>query len=97
MDRAVDDIEEEQVPNKAFKDDKDYSYDTLACDDEQIRAHKLILSPCSPFFMSGMKYATSGFQPMQQIAASFSKDSCKENWLHILAELYGGLMGGWNV
>ena len=39
--------------NSAFKelrDDKDFFDVTLACDDEQIQAHKVILSACSPFF-----------------------------------------------
>jgi len=35
---------------KELRDDKDFFDVTLACDDEQIQAHKLILSACSPFF-----------------------------------------------
>jgi len=37
----------------AFRDmrgDKDFFDVTIACDDEQIQAHKVILSACSPFF-----------------------------------------------
>ena len=33
-----------------LRDDKDFFDVTLACDDEQIQAHKMILSACSPFF-----------------------------------------------
>jgi len=33
-----------------LRDDKDFFDVTLACDDEQIQAHKVILSACSPFF-----------------------------------------------
>jgi len=57
---------------KELRDDKDFFDVTLACDDEQIQAHKVILSACSPFFrnilrrnhhphpllyMKGVKYA----------------------------------------
>jgi len=35
---------------RELKDDKDFFDVTLACDGEQISAHKIILSACSPFF-----------------------------------------------
>jgi len=35
---------------RELRDDKDFFDVTLACDDEQIQAHKVILSACSPFF-----------------------------------------------
>ena len=35
---------------KELRDDKDFFDVTLACDDEQLQAHKVILSACSPFF-----------------------------------------------
>jgi len=35
---------------RELRDDKDFFDVTLACDDDQIQAHKLILSACSPFF-----------------------------------------------
>jgi len=35
---------------KELRDDKDFFDITLACDDEQIQAHKVILAACSPFF-----------------------------------------------
>jgi len=35
---------------KELRDDKDFFDVTLACDDDQINAHKVILSACSPFF-----------------------------------------------
>ena len=39
--------------SEAFKDlreEKDFFDVTLACEDNQIQAHKVILSACSPFF-----------------------------------------------
>jgi len=38
------------VAFRELRDDKDFFDVTLACDDEQISAHKVILSACSPFF-----------------------------------------------
>jgi len=35
---------------KELRDDKDFFDITLACDDDQMQAHKVILSACSPFF-----------------------------------------------
>ena len=35
---------------RELRDDKDFFDVTLACDDEQIQAHKVIISACSPFF-----------------------------------------------
>ena len=35
---------------KELRDDKDFFDVTLACGDEEIQAHKVILSACSPFF-----------------------------------------------
>jgi len=35
---------------KELRDDKNFFDVTLACDDEQIQAHKVILAACSPFF-----------------------------------------------
>jgi hypothetical protein len=35
---------------RELRDDKDFFDVTLACDDEQLQAHKVILSACSPFF-----------------------------------------------
>jgi len=40
---------------KELKDDAEFFDVTLACDDNQIRAHKVILSACSPFFKSVLK------------------------------------------
>ena len=39
--------------NSAFqelRDDKDFFDVTIACDDEQLQVHKVIISACSPFF-----------------------------------------------
>ena len=38
-----------------LRDDKDFFDVTLACDDEQIQAHKLIISACSPFFRNVLR------------------------------------------
>ena len=38
-----------------LRDDKDFFDVTLACEDEQIQAHKVILSACSPFFRTVLK------------------------------------------
>jgi len=35
---------------RELRDDKDFFDVTLACDDDQVQAHKVILSACSPFF-----------------------------------------------
>ena len=35
---------------KDFKDEADFFDVTLACEDDQVQAHKLIISACSPFF-----------------------------------------------
>ena len=38
------------VAFRELRDDKDFFDVTLACEDEQLQAHKVILSACSPFF-----------------------------------------------
>jgi len=40
---------------RELRDDKDFFDVTLACDDEQIQAHKVILSACSPFFRTVLR------------------------------------------
>ena len=40
---------------KDIRDEKDFFDVTLACDDDQLQAHKVILSACSPFFRSVLK------------------------------------------
>ena len=40
---------------KELRDDKDFFDVTLACDDEQIQAHKVILAACSPFFRNTLR------------------------------------------
>ena len=35
---------------KDIREEKDFMDVTLACDDDQINAHKVVLSACSPFF-----------------------------------------------
>merc|ERR1711982_167180 len=38
-----------------LREEKDFFDVTLACDDEQIQAHKVILSACSPFFRNVLR------------------------------------------
>jgi hypothetical protein len=38
-----------------LRDDKDFFDVTLACEDEQIQAHRVILSACSPFFRNVLR------------------------------------------
>merc|ERR1711973_631386 len=40
---------------RELRGDKDFFDVTLACDDDQIQAHKVILSACSPFFRNVLK------------------------------------------
>jgi len=43
------------VAFRELREDKDFFDVTLACDDDQIQAHKLILSACSPFFRNVLR------------------------------------------
>jgi len=40
---------------RELREDKDFFDVTLACDDEQLQAHKVILSACSPFFRTVLR------------------------------------------
>jgi len=40
---------------RELREDKDFFDVTIACDDDQIEAHKVILSACSPFFRTVLK------------------------------------------
>ena len=40
---------------RELRDEKDFFDVTLACDDEQIQSHKMILSACSPFFRNVLR------------------------------------------
>jgi len=40
---------------RELREDKDFFDVTLACDDQQLQAHKVILSACSPFFRTILK------------------------------------------
>merc|ERR1712183_375897 len=40
---------------REIRDQKDFFDVTLACDDDQIHAHKVILSACSPFFRNVLR------------------------------------------
>merc|ERR1712106_54706 len=40
---------------RCLRDDQDFFNVTLVCEDEQIQAHKVILSACSPFFHKVLK------------------------------------------
>lgn len=40
---------------RELREDKDFFDVTLACEDEQLQAHKVILSACSPFFRTVLR------------------------------------------
>ena len=40
---------------RELREEKDFFDVTLACDDEQIQAHKVIVSACSPFFRNVLR------------------------------------------
>ena len=40
---------------KEFKDDNDFYDVTIAVEDKQVEAHKIIISACSPFFKNVLK------------------------------------------
>merc|ERR1712123_486320 len=40
---------------RELREDKDFFDVTLACDDNQIQAHKVIISACSPFFRNVLR------------------------------------------
>merc|ERR1712240_301943 len=40
---------------RELRNEKDFFDVTIACDDEQIQAHKVILSACSPFFRNVLR------------------------------------------
>ena len=44
-----------QVSFEELKSDNDFTDVTLACEDQSIKAHKVILSACSPFFKRLLK------------------------------------------
>merc|ERR1711934_464325 len=43
------------VAFKELREDKDFFDVTLACEDDQLQAHKVILSACSPFFKTVLR------------------------------------------
>jgi len=43
------------VAFRELREDKDFFDVTLACDDQQVQAHKVILAACSPFFRGVLK------------------------------------------
>ena len=45
----------EQIFASCFRDEKEFFDVTIACEDEQLQAHKVILSACSPFFRSVLR------------------------------------------
>ena len=40
---------------RELREEKDFFDVTLACDDNQIKAHKVIISACSPFFRNVLR------------------------------------------
>ena len=65
----------------AFRDlreDKDFFDVTLACDEEQIEAHKVILSACSPFFKTILKILSKLWVSLTSVKTNFAHHS--EMW-----------------
>jgi len=69
---------------RELRDDKDFFDVTLACDDNQLQAHKVILSACSPFFRSVLK------KNPHQHPLLYLKGVKYENILSVLNFMYHG-------
>jgi len=69
---------------RELRDDKDFFDVTLACDDNQLQAHKVILSACSPFFRSILK------KNPHQHPLLYLKGVKYENILSVLNFMYHG-------
>jgi len=67
-----------------LREDKDFFDVTIACDEDQVQAHKLILSACSPFFKSVLKRNT------HQQPWLFLKGVKFSNLLSVLDFMYHG-------
>ena len=50
-----------------LRSDKDFFDVTLACEDEQIQAHKVILSACSPFFRNVLRRSIHSYNIFTEI------------------------------
>ena len=48
----------------SLKSDQDFTDVTLACEDQQFPAHKLVLSSCSPFFRTTLKKLSKQLHPV---------------------------------
>jgi hypothetical protein len=62
---------------------KDFFDATLACDDEQIQAHKLIISACSPYFRNVLRRS-----PHQNPEPITLPEGCEVHWSPISLELF---------
>ena len=47
------------VAFRDLREEKEFFVVTLACEDEQVEAHKVILSSCSPFFQNRTRFYTN--------------------------------------
>ena len=47
------------VAFRDLREEKEFFDVTLACEDEQVEAHKVILSSCSPFFRNRTRFYTN--------------------------------------
>ena len=47
---------------ESLRDDEDFVDITLACEGRQIKAHKMVLSACSPYFRALLKVSNFEFQ-----------------------------------
>ena len=73
-----------QVAFEDLRNGRDFTDTTLACEDQSIKAHKVFLSACSPFFKKLLK-ADPHLQPL-----IYMRDMTGGNMNAILDFLYFG-------
>ena len=70
-----------------FKEEKDFYDVTLACEDKQVEAHKIIISACSPFFRNILKKHNHSYPLL------FLKGVRYKDMLGLLDFMYHGEVG----
>ena len=77
---------EKNISN-AFRDireDKEFFDITIACDDSQLQAHKIILSACSPFFKELLR------RNIHQHPLLYLRGICMKDLVNVLNFMYHG-------
>ena len=67
---------------KEIREEKDFFDVTLACDNDQIQAHKVILSACSPFFRNILKRNRHEHPLLYMKDISLNNLSCVLNFMY---------------